>query len=151
MWGEGKVFPGPLKAHPAAHFLFSLPGGTPRQAGSEPRIVGLQQESPATRTVHHPITRSIVSLFTLRCLHLPRPCSPPLSTGKLTLPPHTLQSHPVLRHLGIPLVSVNNMLHFNYTFRNSILNSQCPFWPTWYHKPGAARANYGNRNVRAAN
>ena len=36
---------------------------------------------------------------------------------------HTLQSHPVLSHLSIPLVSVNNMLHFNYTFRNSILNS----------------------------
>lgn len=111
-------------------------------------LLGLQPSSTAAGTVHHPITWSIVSLFTLRWLHLPQPCSPSFSTCKLTLPLHTPQSSAVLNHLCIPLVSGNNMAHFNYTFRKCILYSYCPFGPIFYCEPREVQVNYKNRNCR---
>lgn len=105
-----------LKCHHVASCLFSLLS-RPVQRGA---LLGLQQYSTAARIAHHPITWSIVSLFTLHWLHLPPTPLSFISYLPAYLPLYAPQSHPVLSHLSIPLVSVNNMLHFNYAFRNSI-------------------------------
>lgn len=78
-------------------------------------------------------------------------CLPSFPTCKLTLHLHTPWSYSVLSHLGIPLVSVSNMRHFNCTFRNSIVNSYCPFWPRLYREPGIVRVNCESRNFRDPN
>lgn len=115
-WEKGKVFSASLKFHHVASCLFSLLSRQVRPSA----LLGLQQYSPAARRAHHPITWSVVSLFTLHRLHLPPTPLSFISSLSAYLPLHAPQSHPVPSHLSIPLVSVNNMLHFNYAFRKMI-------------------------------
>lgn len=125
-----------------------LPTG---QAGSAPCTVGLaaklhssEDSASSNYMVYCSIIHPTLSAPATACL-------PSFPTCKLTLQLHTPRSYSVLSHLGIPWVSVSNMRHFNYTFRNSILNSYCPSWPRLYHEPGRVTVNYESRNFRDPN
>lgn len=115
LFGEkGEVFSGSLKLPTVVAACSPYSAGSSARCSVGPAAISHSSESTSSNYmvycfIIHPTSAApatILLAFIFRLLaHLPL---------------HALQSHPALSHPGSPLVSVNNMLHFSYAFRNSI-------------------------------